>query len=423
MATCPVWNDGVLYDLNGNPLSNGFIYCYQGGSWTIQLQPPVQLNSDGSTGGTFTIPSSVYCNLKLTDQYGNVIQVIDPVVGVPPPWNLSGSSGGGGGNSGGSTFQSIVSDDAGIYALAAGNGNSIYTANGGTSWQAETTYPGGYYSNVQFNGTYFVALSFSGTLYFSSNLVSWVTGPTISGAYNLYLDAGTGAIYLHPFGSGSGVTVYRNAPNTDTVTEILANQPGPNFGAYPPILTANNITVSTYGSYPTYTAYWSSDGGVTWTASSTNFGSGNILYGLGYNGSIWLLITANTGLTGTPTQSWTSVDGKTWTQVLSTLSNPPYQTQLWTFNGLFIQAYGAAYCYSSDGINWTQTFSLPYAYGLATSSTRAYLWGPYGISESTDGINYTATNVTTSVNDLVASGLVLAITTNGTNAQVFKRTT
>jgi len=426
MATSPVWNNEVLRDQNGNPLSFGQIYCYAGGSWTVELQDPVQLDVNGIVAD-FQIPGNVYCNLKLVDQYGNTQRIVDPIYAIPPPWSAGFEyDGGGGGNGNGGTYSGVVSDDAGVYSLGFGQ-NSTYggtasSSNGGNSYVLNTSLPTGYISQIMFNGTYFVAL-ISGYIYFSTNLTSWTTNGISYNVYQMYRDVGTEAIYFTPFGATSPNTnLYRIAPNTTTITQIINNAPGPNLSTYETsILTANGITVSTYGSYPNYSAWWSTDQGVTWTQSSTSF-SGNDLFGLGFTNGKWMIVSG-TFVSPYPTNVWTSTDGKSWSLVDSTTTAPPTQNAIYTFNNLFLQFQGTQLYSSPDGVVWT-VHSLPiYGFGFAVGTTRAYLYGPSGIYETIDALTYTATTVTNYVNDIYVGGNTLAsVSTNGTApAYIYKR--
>jgi hypothetical protein len=424
MATSPVWNNVVLCDQNGNPLSNGFIYCYAGDSWTVELQEPVQLNAQG-IAVNFQIPANVYCNLKLTDQYGNFQRVVDPVVGIPAPpepWGLSFEyDGGGGGNGNGGTYQAIVSDDAGVYSIAYGSygfDGTASSSNGGNTYALYTNLPTGFVSGIMFNGTYFVAL-ISGMIYFSTDLVSWTTDGVNYGVYQIFRDPGTEAIYFAPYGgTPPNTTLYRIAPNSNTVTLIINNAPGPNLATYvTSILTHGGITVSTYGSYPTYSAWWSADGGVTWTESATDL-SGNDWFGLGYANGIWMLV-AGAFVPPYPTNVWTSTDGKSWTEVDSTPTSPPEQNAIYTFNNLFMQFQGTNLYTSPDGITWTTTALPVYGFGFTPGPTRGYLYGPSGIYETTDGINYTATSITDYTNDVYVGGDTLAVTSTYGGAPVF----
>ena len=364
-----------------------------------------------------------YNDVTLKIKTGQGLPCLAPTVPTPP-WEQGYEGTGGGGNSNGGAFQSIVSDDVGLYGLALGGSGTVSTSDGGESWITNNEFPDpSGYGDILFNGTYFVVLGFDTEyIYFSTDLTTWSTNNiAYTSAYQLYQDPATQAIYFGTPGSGANINVYRIAPNANTVVKIIDTAPGPNFATYgTAVLTQGGITVSSYGVYPTYNPYYSTDGGVTWTISPTNFGSGNILYTLANNGSTWLFITANEGVMGTPTQSWTSTDGINWTQVASTTSTPPYQNEVLTFKGKFYQWQGNSLASSSDGITWSsQTIAMSTIIGITVSSTRMYVYGPTGILESGDGSTFSTTAVTKYTNDVVSAGMILAIASTGGAAPDF----
>ncbi len=344
-------------------------------------------------------------------------------------WSLV-YTGSGSGNSNGGAFQSIVTNDVGTYSMVTGGPGTVSSSDGGNTWASNTTFPGPNAPGTPlFNGTYFVALDAFGTqqAYFSTDLQTWTTDGNNLGVYQLTQDIGTGAIYAVPYTSSSNVVLWRNAPNSNSFTKVLNEVPGPSPTTYGNLfLTAGGITVSSYGRYPNYAAWWSTDGGVTWTESASSL-TGNDFYGLAYNGAIWLLVAATFTPPDYPTTAYTSTDGKNWTLVDTTTTAPPFDAPIVTFGNKFIQWYGTELYTSTDGITWT-TINIPgilSIQGVTPSSTRVYVWGIGGIYESTDGVTYTASVVTMDTNDVDASGLpVLAITsTMGSSpVNIYKRT-
>lgn len=336
------------------------------------------------------------------------------------------------GNSNGSSFQSIVSDNVGsiAYASTGEPTNNALSTDGGATWTLNETYPGAFNGPVFFNGTYFVTLDDESTfIYFTTDCETWTTDSVSTGSFNMVQDPTTQAIYLNDSSATSPNTIlYRIAPNSNTVTKILNNVAGPNLGMSesPQVLTAGGLTLSSFGAFPLYQMWSSTDSGVTWTISPTSFGTENIFIGLGYNGTSWLLITANAAVAGFPTQSWISSDGINWTNSASTTVGPPYQGGIAVFDGLFYSSQGPSIASSPDGVTWT-TVTNPFpdgSFGLVAGS-RLYLLSPDGIAESTDGITLTPTNVTSYANNLVTNSAVTLASginfSSGSSATIYKR--
>lgn len=347
-----------------------------------------------------------------------------------PGWvlNYSASGGGNGGCGGGSGYSEIVSDDAGTYAMATGGPGTVSTSNGGGSWSSNSSFPSFYPPlSPLFNGTYFIAIDdFTGYIYFSTDLNTWTTNSVDYGVYRLVQDPTTLAIYFSPYTGTSNVYLYRIAPNSSTITTVVNNTAGPNLGTN--VITANGVTICGYGEYPNYSLWYSSNGGVTWTQSSTSF-TENILYDVAYNDDfgVFAVLTDNVGL-GYVSQLWISTDGTTWTQQSSGLGIYYY---LFSYGGYFINYSGTQIYTSPDGIGWTPQTLNCYIEGITITPTRMYVYGSPtiasfepGIYESTDGITYTRTTVDYPVSQVVSTpGATYAIASDYLNntADIYKR--
>lgn len=341
---------------------------------------------------------------------------------ITGPWTLVYTDSGSG-NSNGSSYQQVVSDDAGTYGMATGGPGTSSSSDGGNTWSLNTNFPNDVPDNISFNGTYFIALDpYQAEIYSSQDLVTWTTVGSSPG-YQLYRDASTGAVYFLPYPTSTNIDVYRIAPNSNVIDQIINAAPGPSFVTYGnPVLTANGITVSSFGAYPTYTMWYSVDFGVHWQESPTTISQD--YFGLAYNGTTWLLVTQEFSAPYA-NHSWTSTDGINWTDSYSSVNGPPFANEVTAFNGLFLQWQGDTIYSSPDGISWASTtVDLSYIDSITVDSERAYVYGyagSAGIFESTDGLIWTATNVTPSTNDVYSGGLILAASGSGSPAFVYKR--
>ena len=78
---------------------------------------------------------------------------------------------------------------------------------------------------------------------------------------------------------------------------------------------------------------------------------------------------------------------------------------------------------SPNGVTWT-TINLPvYGFGFTPGPVRGYLYGPQGIYETTDGVTYTASNLTSYTSDVYVGGDTLALVSSygSAPAYIYKR--
>lgn len=158
-----------------------------------------------------------------------------------------------------------------------------------------------------------------------------------------------------------------------------------------------------------YNDVWSTPDGVNWTqvVGQASWPARNGLGVCSFNQGIWVM----GGSDATTTQLhdvWFSPDGATWTQLVTTaawsarsyFSLLVYQNKMWLFGGINGGGVQSSVYSSSDGINWTNTGSLPSGRELMAScvyANKMWLLGGYdtGINRTstvwntTDGVTFT----------------------------------
>jgi hypothetical protein len=194
------------------------------------------------------------------------------------------------------------------------------------------------------------------------------------------------------------------------------------------IAEGNSIMVAAgnYGQGVALTSY-STDGGVTWTEWSTNWGYGGVTFLTFKDGSFYLF--GKTGYSGTP-KLLTSADGQNWTEVSINLVvvNPLYDASQYYFYTAVNADYGIYKNTSSDLINWTTTLvhtlsKSPgsFSFDFIKSDDKYILSFAVLLLVSSDGINFTeydygGLSVSNFRNIRYANGIYMALQYASTNS-------
>jgi hypothetical protein len=151
-------------------------------------------------------------------------------------------------------------------------------------------------------------------------------------------------------------------------------------------------TNANFGSAPTATIYYSTDGN-NWIASPTTVfnGAGGVSNSVAYNGTVWVAVGTNASTSPTTTIAY-SYDGISWTAALGTTfgSTSGAQARAVAWGGNKFVAVGTSggtaptttSVYSYDGINWQVT---------ATTGSGTGMWSTATYSGSGWGVAYNGT--------------------------------
>lgn len=242
-------------------------------------------------------------------------------------------------------FYTLATD--GTTYIAGTASGCTYKSSNGTSWtlvKDSRITPSSYMNTLKYINSKFTVVNSYGCFSTSSDGTTWtINGNT--GYYGITLSENrkfinTGSLVVIPAANGVVTT-------SDNITFTPRT-----FASNTPVALKYNGTdkfVALFNSQftsPAQQAYYSSDG-ITWTASSSTFGSTFVDDQLAYGNGIWVLGTSSTYI-------YTSTDGVTWTQRIVGQSNV-YSVSFW--KGYFILGCSNYNYYSSDGINWYQNGS------------------------------------------------------------------
>ena len=335
-------------------------------------------------------------------------------------------------------------------SLFVGVGNSgdgiraIVSADNGKTWSVSTT-PTYDWRSVTFGNNKFVAISYDGYSMTSVNGVNWVLGNFINdigfvsiafglgmfvavNSYsNLISRSYNGTVWIVEsvsiscsaicFGNGLFVLLGNNtgALTYDGVNWTLQTQS--NVGNWSSVCYGNGLYVGVQNSHNSNNGVVISADGITWSYQSTVLAeSKNPWVSICYTNSQFVAVQNEYYGEGNAGCVMTSSDGLTWS--LQTTPNETQWSCITAGNGVIV-ALGQANCNrimtSIDGISWLNSFYYPYyfassvCYGmiknagklgggvLVSTSIQNNGNGNY-ISISSDGVNWNAINVASSLN-------------------------
>lgn len=307
---------------------------------------------------------------------------------------------------------------AGVFAVSSDNGATWATYDGPA--QALTNMMPSRNTSTQagivWNGTCFLytcgsaaAISYDG--------VNWT--PRLNGFRNKFNFNGVAAYGVVGYGAGTHMTV-SSSLSSSTSRVMTSTDNGATWTAQGGLYTVyNNFTAAgiAYGNSRFLlagnngTTPYSTDGGVTWTASTTPYGSaptlcaafGNGLFVIGSN--VGRLATSTTGATG----SWTDY---TATINATTFGTAAVRAVVWANSQFVVGGDSGRILTSPDGVTWTYRGGLVTALAgtiWSTSGVRAITWtgteyilvGTSGlVASSPDGITWT--NLSASIQTAVS---------------------
>ncbi len=304
------------------------------------------------------------------------------------------------------TGYSVAYDGIGKWvAVGGGLGNNIYYSTNGINWTAVSGSPFGTGTgySVAYGGGKWVAVgqddSGSGNnIYYSSNGQNWTAvsgspfGNSVFGGGKSVAYDGSGKWVAVGNGSGSGNNIYYST-NGQSWTAATATASGPIFGTNG---FGNSVAYDGIGKWVAVgfdssgnNIWYSSDGGVTWTAASGYPGYGN---SVAYDGSgKWVAVGFDDS--GSGNNIWYSSDGQSWAAAPdSPFTDGGTGNSVAFANGTWV-AVGDGVYYSTNGINWI--FALSFGGNSIAFANGKWVAVGYGSSGnniyySTNGINWTA---------------------------------
>ena len=304
----------------------------------------------------------------------------------------------------------------GSYWTAVAYNGSIATSSDGDTWTTATTNPfsSGEAYGVAWNGTYWLAVgsASSGTI----SIITSTDGDSWFSASN-GLTRGNGVAWNGTY----WIVVGQNSDSTVSIVkstdgEIWTAASSNPFGAHGFGVAWNGTYWVAVGSGPSNTnCIAKSTDGETWTASSNNpfDGGAGIGRGIAWNGSYWVAV----GTDGTSTTIAKSFDGDTWTPATD---NPFGSDSSWggrgiAWNGSYWIAVGSdtsrtvCIATSTDGMTWTNVANN----GLFTS------YGAFGVGTNLSTIesitNYVLESVSPAVTQTVGPSPTTTTITGLTN--------
>jgi hypothetical protein len=198
-------------------------------------------------------------------------------------------------NGGGTAYQGVVTDGAGTI-IAFNNGPFWRSTDHGQTWAATASYYAGYTSQIEWNGSYFLAITDGGNFYKSSDGgITWVskTPPAGVGSYYQTLAWNGSAWFVKCPAYGREIWT---SPNAESGTWTVAFTPPVGYTGTNRVAVKNGRVL-----YPTGSNSSISDDGITWTTQPC-IASAECVWSDGE--VFWLTTNAS---------AYYSSDGVTWT--------------------------------------------------------------------------------------------------------------
>jgi hypothetical protein len=260
------------------------------------------------------------------------------------------------------------------FILVGGDGtnSTIATGTNGSTWTNQTlTNGGGSWVNAFAFGTSIYVMSDSNNqLKSSTNLTTWTDRTkTITGSIQALIWDGTNAKFIGVGSRGAGT--YRSMYSTNGTSWTASLTGATQLNAIA-VNAGTAVAVGNSGDMQT-----STDGGVTWTAKTSSFGSTTIRSVAYFNG-IWFA----GGDSGTLA---TSTDAISWTQRTSTFGTDTVRAFGYYNGKYYMVGDNGKIAKSTDGTTWTATSS----YGTnAQDSLAQNTTGLFVVAGSTPTLGY-----------------------------------
>lgn len=231
----------------------------------------------------------------------------------------------------------------GIWMVAGGNNKKTYVSTDGKSWTTVSTRTDG----LAYGNGVFVGKSGSSGLVYSADGLTW-TQSNVTGTIRdvVYADG----FFLATAGSNN---VYKSV---DGVTWETFAFPGGSIGANR-LAYGNGIFVLSGLLSDTYSMYFSTDGGETWTRSPQSVG---VVNRVSFRNGLFHMGETNGGV-------WVSSDGESWEKTSLTSA---YINFVQYDNGIWLTSVDGKMYYSYDGLEWVEATPSFSAYAAAFDGSK-----------------------------------------------------